>query len=496
MISVDSGRSWTGRPRHDYDGRMATGRPAPEWNHRSTSSVRAALLAGFAIVFGLWLLWGYELVRSLQRIEQNVSSVHEADVRGEQTLSKIRTNVLLGSIYLRDALIDGATAHKETYHAELTALRNEVEQLLRAYVPEVASPVARDHWARLQVELADYWASRDVALPDQAKTPDEAAALLRNRVVPRRDIVLQILDQLAALQAVANQRHEQEIDLLYRQVRTRLLSMGFGTLVVALCVAVMASRHVNRLQRQIERQRGIEQHNREDLERLSARLVDVQEQERRTLARELHDEVGQALTAVKMDIGIALRADVDSRVREALEEAREISETTLRSVRDMSQLLHPSVLDDFGLPATLTTYLRNFSQRTGIRAQLAETLDARLAPEIEVCVYRIVQEALSNVAQHSGSTACTVTLDSGGSLLRLIVEDNGRGVGAANTLAAGRGLGLIGMRERAQALGGNFTIDDREAAGTSVIVTLPLGASDTGGAAIDDPTAGAVRRAV
>jgi signal transduction histidine kinase len=197
-----------------------------------------------------------------------------------------------------------------------------------------------------------------------------------------------------------------------------------------------------------------------------------------------------------MDIGIALRADVDSRVRAALEEAREISETTLRSVRDMSQLLHPSVLDDFGLPATLTTYLRNFSQRTGIRAQLAETLDARLAPEIEVCVYRIVQEALSNVAQHSGSTACTVTLNSGGGLLRLVVEDNGRGVGAAHMLAAGHGLGLIGMRERAQALGGNFTIDDRQAAGTSVMVTLPLGASDTGDAAIDDTTAGAIRRAV
>jgi signal transduction histidine kinase len=271
--------------------------------------------------------------------------------------------------------------------------------------------------------------------------------------------------------------------------------MGFGTLIVALFVAVMASRHVNRLQHQIERQHGIEQRNREDLERLSARLVDVQEQERRTLARELHDEVGQALTAVKMDIGIALRADVDSRVRDALEEAREISETTLRSVRDMSQLLHPSVLDDFGLPATLTTYLRNFSQRTGIRAQLAETMDARLAPEIEVCVYRIVQEALSNVAQHSGATACTVTLNSGGGLLRLIVEDNGEGVGAANTLAAGRGLGLIGMRERAQALGGTFTIADREGAGTIVVVTLPLGASAAGDAAGHGTTIAAVRRA-
>jgi signal transduction histidine kinase len=284
---------------------------------------------------------------------------------------------------------------------------------------------------------------------------------------------------------VANQRRQQESDLLYAQVRTRLLSMGATTLIVALVVAVMASRHVNRLQRQIEHQRRIEQETRQDLERLSARLVDVQEQERRTLARELHDEVGQALTAVKMDIGIGLRADVDIRVRTALEEARDLTENTLRGVRDMSQLLHPSVLDDFGLPATLTTYLRNFSHRAGIRAQLAETMEQRLAPEIEVCVYRIVQEALNNIAQHSGATACTVSLNAGGGVLRLVVEDNGRGIGpVAVRMNSGRGLGLIGMRERAQALGGTFTIRERDGGGTVVAVTLPLGtdsATDTSG---------------
>ena len=109
--------------------------------------------------------------------------------------------------------------------------------------------------------------------------------------MPKRDTVLQILDQLEALQAAANQRHLVEIDTLYRQVRTRLLSMGAGTLIVALVVAIMASRHVNRLQWEIERQRRGEQLNREDLERLSARLVDVQEQERRMLARELMEKL-------------------------------------------------------------------------------------------------------------------------------------------------------------------------------------------------------------
>lgn len=458
----------------DYERRMLP-EVARDEAPRSASSATTALLAGFAVVFGLWLLWGYQLVRGLHQIEQSVAGVHESNARGEQTLSKIRTNVLLGSIYLRDALIDGATTRRQAYRSELTRLRSDAETLLASYLVNVSSDDERRHWLQLQAELGDYWSSRDIAFSEPAKTPDEAATLLRTRVVPRRQTALEILDQLGALQSVANQRHQQEVDVLYQQVRTRLLSMGAATLIVALLVAIMASGHVNRLQLQIERQRRIEQQTRQDLERLSARLVDAQEQERRALARELHDEVGQALTAIKMDIGIALRADDQGRIRTALEEARDISETTLRSVRDMSQLLHPSVLDDFGLPATLTTYLRNFSHRTGIRAQLAETMKARLAPEIEVCIYRIVQEALSNVARHSGATACTVSLNSGGGALRLVVEDNGRGVGpAANRLTSGIGLGLIGMRERAQALGGTFSIRDRDGGGSIVATTLPL----------------------
>ncbi|HET6318215.1 MAG TPA: histidine kinase, partial [Chloroflexota bacterium] len=315
-------------------------------------------------------------MRALQQTQRNIATVHDSYVRGEQTLSKVRTNVLLGSIYLRDAIIDSvapvetAKTRHTYYRSELTRLRREVEQLLGIYIPEV-EPGDREHWARLQVELGDYWASREVAFADDERSPAEAAALLRSRVVPRRNSILEILDQLAALQSASLQRHQAEADQLYRQSRTRLLTVGASTLLLALVVAVVASRHVSRLQRQIERQRRAEQQNREDLERLSARLVGAQEQERRTLARELHDEVGQALTAVKMDIGIALRAEVEPRAREALQEARDIAETALRGVRDLSQLLHPSMLDDFGLPTTLTVYLLNFSQRTGIRAQLA-----------------------------------------------------------------------------------------------------------------------------
>jgi signal transduction histidine kinase len=176
-----------------------------------------------------------------------------------------------------------------------------------------------------------------------------------------------------------------------------------------------------------------------------------------------------------MDIGIALRSDNRLRAKSALEEASELTETTLRGVRDLSQVLHPSMLDDFGLPTTLATYLRKFSQRTGICAHLAETIDARLVTPIEVCIYRIVQEALSNVVQHSGASACAVSLSAESGLMTLVVEDDGRGIGPfPRPVDARQGLGLIGMRERAQALGGTFLIEDAATGGTRISVTLPL----------------------
>ena len=171
-----------------------------------------------------------------------------------------------------------------------------------------------------------------------------------------------------------------------------------------------------------------------------------------------------------MDIGVALRGELNDRMRGALDEAKDITEKTLQGVRDLSQLLHPSTLDDFGLPETLRAYLKRFAERTGINAQLVTVPQGRLSSDIESCIYRIVQEALNNIARHSGATACTVALTTGERALQLTATDNGRGLAAA---ANGHGLGLIAMRERAQALGGSFSINSVPGDGTRVLVTLP-----------------------
>jgi two-component system sensor histidine kinase UhpB len=295
--------------------------------------------------------------------------------------------------------------------------------------------------------------------------------------VPRRDRILRILDRLGALRAMAAQRNEVENSLLYAEVRQRLLQIGGLAILLGIVVAVVATWHVGRLEREIDRQRTVDLQNKRDLERLSARLVSAQEEERRAIARELHDEVGQALTAIRMELGVAHREmQPGSRGASLLAGARSIAESALHSVRDISQLLHPSMLDDLGLPDTIDTYLRAFSKRTGIRSQLVhERMEERLPPDIEVCVYRIVQEALTNIAKHAGARNCTVRLVRRDASLQLVVEDDGRGIDpGVQSGTTRRGLGIIGMRERAAGLAGTFSIRPRDEGGTRVVVSLPL----------------------
>ncbi|HEY7189041.1 MAG TPA: histidine kinase [Vicinamibacterales bacterium] len=460
----------TVRPDTPVDGSARVVTPST----RHSSSIGFALLLGFSAIFGLWLTWVYQLVQNFGHIQRNVETLQQNYIRGEEALSLVRTNVLLGSIYLRDALIDSTPARREYYRGELTRLRDEIEALLATHLANVPAS-EQDRWVPLQQELTDYWSSRDVAFTDSARTPIEAYLLLRQRVVPRRDGVLQIVDQLGALQAAARQQRSAETAALYDAVRARLMLIGALTLVGAFAAALLAARHVSRLQRQVEQRRLAEQDVRRDFERLSARLVDIQERERRDISRELHDAIGQALTAIKMDIGIALRGGPSDRTRAALDEAKDITETTLQSVRDLSQLLHPSTLDDFGLPETLRTYLKRFAERTGIHAQLVAALPERLPQQIEASLYRITQEAMNNIARHSGATACTVTIDTHGSgELQLTIVDDGCGLKANR----GHGLGLIAMRERAQAQGGSLVIESPAWGGTRVLVTMHIAAAD------------------
>ena len=442
------------------------------------SPIRGALIAGFGVVFALWLASGYQLVMSIRETEGRRATLHQSFLHGEQILTTITTRVLLGSIYLRDALISPTPDVLKHYAVELVQLRAEVDSIIPQYEPLVDTPEEREQWTKLQMELEAYWKSREIVFAVPQGTIATTAQLIASRVVPARESILQLVNSLSALERAAIANHEALASQFFEDAQRRAAWLASIALLAALCTAFVASRHVGRLEREIGRRQRAEQQNRLDLERLSARLVNAQEEERRSLARELHDAVGQALTAIKMEMGVALRGvEADARARGALEQARAIAESTLQIVRDLSQVLHPSMLDDFGLPEAVRAHLRGFSKRTNIRAQLIhERMTDRLPADVEVCVYRIVQEALTNVARHSGATSCTVSLIRRENILQAAVEDDGRGLASmtGRTPDARRGLGLIGMRERAQNLAGSFVIENRPEGGTRVVVKLPV----------------------
>jgi two-component system, NarL family, sensor kinase len=211
---------------------------------------------------------------------------------------------------------------------------------------------------------------------------------------------------------------------------------------------------------------------------LTSRLQKMQDDERRRIARELHDSVGQLLAAITMNI---------SKVKH---EAHKLSPDTARlvddnaamvneiscEIRTISHLLHPPLLDEVGLPSALRWYIDGFAQRSKIEAtlEMSETL-MRLPQDVEIAIFRAVQECLTNIHRHSGSPSCAVKLIQEGGQLRVEIKDTGRGIPQAKqlTMTSSEGVGLRGMRERIRQLGGTLEIDSSKN-GTVVIATLPM----------------------
>ena len=209
-----------------------------------------------------------------------------------------------------------------------------------------------------------------------------------------------------------------------------------------------------------------ERENREQLEALSRRLVALQEEERRGIARELHDEVGQLLTGLKLLI--------QGGGPETRGEAERIVSELMQRVRSMSMDLRPALLDDLGLVPALLWHAERWSRQTGVEVSVRhEGLERRLPPEVETAAYRIAQEALTNIARHADAKQASVVLRGEAERLELVVEDAGRGFEPRRASSA-RGSGLTGMRERALLLGGRLEVDSKPGAGTRVRAELPL----------------------
>jgi signal transduction histidine kinase len=218
----------------------------------------------------------------------------------------------------------------------------------------------------------------------------------------------------------------------------------------------------------------------EQLRQLSARLISLQDEERRRIARELHDSAGQYLAAIEMNLsGLKQTPHLEESLARPISDSLDLANLCTAEIRTISYLLHPPLLDEMGLASALGWYVEGFSERSGIRVDLDYAKDfGRLPREIETVLFRVVQQGLANIHRHSGSHVAKIRLEADAESVRVEICDEGRGIDPEilKGMDAGRrlmGVGIAGMRERVRVMGGRFSIrSGRE--GTTIDVTLPL----------------------
>ena len=412
------------------------------------------LTAGFGLVVILLLAAALVAVRNIHAIQQSATGLI-----GEQEVARRLIGELHGqqtslsevfSVLARDPdSVDEGAILKQLDTADADTAR---------IAAEGARTADRDLWASLkQASLAFSAEARHILAEDEPET--FAPVELFREHEDFMTVVARLVEREYRTAGAAQARLNQ---LTSELLRTTVIFAG-ASVLLAMLFAVITVRMVSRLVRGMEWQTA-------ELGRVSWHMLEDQEATARRFSHELHDELGQSLTAIKTNLA-ALAAGGEANAERTSDCLRLVDEATA-NVRQMSQLLRPTILDDFGLAASLRWQVEGFAARTGIDARFESNFDGRLPGETETHLFRIAQEALTNVARHAAAHRVTVTLTAEKGRLRLSVEDDGKGL--AGTPAEGRGMGMIGMRARARIAGGELTERSQPGQGVLIEVRLPI----------------------
>jgi signal transduction histidine kinase len=391
----------------------------------------------------------------------------------ESRLRRVRSGLHLSGILARDYLLDTTTPAPD-YRSRLVAYHRESEQMIAELEPLLRETDPRQYM-ELRRQLDEYWRAY-TPLFDGANI--DRYGFLRREIVPRRDAVMQISAEIEAINTRTLRAQQQAAADRARELHQYLTRTLAASLTLGLLVAVIAVIRIRVLEGRTEQQHGRTQQAEEELRRLSNQLVRTQEEERKHLSRELHDELGQMLTGLRMEIGRAERAQAvgSPAFVQTIAESKGLIDRMMRMVRDLAMGLRPSMLDDLGLEPALSWQAREFSRRYNVPVDLEVDGDLERLPDPQrTCVYRVVQEALTNCAKHSAATEIQVKVVRGRTRLDVSVRDNGVGMASADSH---RGLGLTGIKERVKDINGAASIETTPGGGTVVHITLPVPQTD------------------
>jgi signal transduction histidine kinase len=299
------------------------------------------------------------------------------------------------------------------------------------------------------------------------------ARFLIAEMFPHRTYVLQVSQEIAAVNAHRLDAANAALAESYEGLRSRVVTTLAVSLAAGLLLSLIGGLYILRLEREGRHRYEALVESRRELEELSARMESAQEAERRSISRELHDEVGQTLGLLLLEVGqvAKLVPAGDQIVQGQITRIKSTAESAVKSIRDIALLLRPPMLDDLGLLPALEWQAREVSRRSNLEVTVgAEDLPEKLPDELKVCVYRLVQEALNNAATHSGAKNAKVKVARKGEAIGVRVEDDGRGFDPSRT----RGMGLLGMEERVRRLNGVFAVRSAPGQGTTVTAELPV----------------------
>jgi signal transduction histidine kinase len=431
------------------------------------------LAASFGALILLISLSGMALRRHAQQIQREVMETQRAYLEHNRVLEELRFQTLSLAIELRDYLLDDAQEASDQQQKHLLDRRKKLLIALDGVDRLPANDAAGV--AELRRQIDSYWDSVDAALHWTAKDKRERwAEFVKGRLLPSREAVLDQAARLGADNLAFLDQRQNSLREALDDVQTYIGRVLALVLVLGLAISGITIARITRLERRAGRYSQDVEHVSEQLRLLSQKLVQVQEAERKSLSRELHDEVGQMMTALRMELGSA-EERLGSSSPQALSHLRaaaSLAEQTLRSVRGLARGLRPSMLDELGLSPALNWLAREYTKHTGIQVDLNMdgSLD-HLPEDYRICIYRVVQEALTNCARHARAHEVRLDLQRVGNALALTIQDDGAGFDPGN---GAKGIGLLGMKERVRELGGMLTIASTANEGTLLTVHIPL----------------------
>src|SRR3989454_281613 len=430
------------------------------------SSPTRPLLVGLAItllavaVFSWYALSRIEVVRGLQ--------THTIDRNRQDSLQllRIQNNFHSLGLAMRDMAEGSEPYPLDSWKIQFDRIRFDLEDALN--IEARITPITRrpDQQKQFAVSLLQFWNSADQMFAlARAGKEDAARALIRTSLESQQASLTSTVARLLVLNNETEEQAAMAVQLIYDRVERRIYWFVLAVLIM-ICATSLYLIRANRVI--FDRLAALSDQRRV----LARKLIGVQEELLHSISRELHDEFGQILTAVGAMLGRAGKhLPPDSTFRIELSEVREIAQSTLERLRSLSQALHPSILDDYGLEKAIEWYIAQFGKQTGIVIRYdKQGNDPMLGGQEAIHVYRILQETLNNVVRHSKSSTAWVRLTVTADHLRLEVED--RGVGMPEEGSGG--LGLIAMRERADILQGTLELLRPPAGGTLVILEAPL----------------------